>query len=247
MIRIEKVFYILKERIGRLRTIISDLYSPNNMTFGEFTFKFRGSLLPHWMRKELKKNIENYEKEERILVSKYLSKGDYVLEAGTSIGLLSGHISQIIGLDGKLVTVEPDFRLQKIAKDLNVHMSNAEFINGGLFVLKDDKNWGFIPSGWLGGRVVPLENDNEAIEIEKYYLENLIGKYSINSLVLDIEGTEKRLLERPQINSNIKTLIIELHPLIYGESVKEKILKVLSQYYKFKLKEQINDVYAFTR
>ncbi len=41
-------------------------------------------------------------------LEKILLKGDTVIEAGTSIGILTGVISKIIGQEGKLFIVDPD-------------------------------------------------------------------------------------------------------------------------------------------
>jgi len=226
-------------------SIYRELNYPKYLSFGPFQLKFRFSKLNKGMKEYLSLHYETYEFGERLFSEKILSKGDTVIEAGTSIGILTGVISKIIGQEGKLITVEPDSSLIKIAKSNNKLNKNIIFMNG-MLITDSKSKIEFQPDGWLGGKVV---NNNEETKYVKsipiIYLKNLIAEHFPNALVLDIEGEELGLINF-EIPICIKKLIIELHPNIYGENSSHQIQEYLTNQ-KFVLQGNHENIYSYLR
>lgn len=225
------------------RSIYKELNYPKYLNFGPFSLKFRFSKLNKGMKEYLSFNYETYEYGERFFSEKILTKGDTVIEAGTSIGILTGVISCIIGDDGKLITIEPDLNLIKIAKSNNKKNKNITFLNG-MLITDSKTNIGFQPDGWLGGKVVNI--NNEIINsIPIIYLKDQITHHMPNALVLDIEGEELGL-RNTEIPICVKKLIIELHPDIYGENACFQIQEYLKNQ-RFDLQGNHENIYSYLR
>jgi hypothetical protein len=211
------------------------------LTFGTFTFKFRNSKLSPGIKYYLSKHISNYEYGERILVERLIKNNDVVIEAGTSIGILSGLISNIIGKNGKLITLEGDENLSIIAKSINKFNHNILFISGAL-TFNNEKYVSFDKDGWLGGKI---SHNNDELKVRAFNLLDLCHKYSANALVIDIEGSEVGFFDII-IPQSINKIIIELHPHIYGEDLLEKLIQFFINQ-KFCFYNQVESVYSFTR
>jgi len=233
----------IKKKYRYFLSLYRELYYPKYLNFGPFTLKFRFSKLNKGMKEYLSSNYETYEYGKRFFSEKILTKGDTVIEAGTSIGILTGVISCIIGDDGKLITIEPDLNLIKIAKSNNKKNKNITFLNG-MLITDSKTNIGFQPDGWLGGKVVDI--NNEIINsIPIIYLKDQITHHMPNALVLDIEGEELGLTNT-EIPICVKKLIIELHPNIYGESSCSQIQEYLINQ-NFDLQGKHENIYAYLR
>lgn len=88
-------------------SLYRELNYSNYLSFGPFELKFRFSKLYKGMKEYLSLHYETYEFGERLFSEKILFKGETVIEAGTSIGIITGVISKIIGHEGKFIPVEP--------------------------------------------------------------------------------------------------------------------------------------------
>jgi len=77
-------------------------------------------------------NIKDYEAGERILIEKFNSRGDKVVQAFTTIGFLTGLISKLVGEEGEVISVEAIKNLARIAKSLNRNCMNISFINAAI-------------------------------------------------------------------------------------------------------------------
>jgi FkbM family methyltransferase len=222
-----------------------ELYYPKYLNFGPFKLKFRFSKLNKGMKEYLSLNHETYEYGERLFSEKILSKGDRVIEAGTSIGILTGVISNIIGNEGKLITIEPDINLIKIAQSNNKYNTNITFLNG-MLITDSKSNIEFQPDGWLGGKVINVNNKaNNVNSIPIIYLKDLISNHMPNALALDIEGEELGLIYS-EIPICVKKLIIELHPHIYGENSSQQIKEYITNQ-KFVLQGNHENIYSYLR
>ena len=226
-------------------SLYRELYYPKYLNFGPFSLKFRFSKLNKGMKEYLFLNYETYEYGERFFSEKFLTKGDTVIEAGTSIGILTGVISCIIGDDGKLITFEPDLNLIKIAKSNNKKNKNITFLNG-ILITDSKSNIEFQPDGWLGGKVVNVNNKNKNVNSTPIiYLKDQITHHMPNALVLDIEGEELGLTNT-EIPICVKKLIIELHPDIYGENACFQIQEYLKNQ-RFDLQGNHENIYSYLR
>jgi tRNA A58 N-methylase Trm61 len=80
------------------------------------------------MKKDLHTSLDKYELGERILIEKYVKEGDIIIEAGTSIGLITGLLSNIIGPKDYVFTIEGDNKLITIAQNINRLNNNIHFL-----------------------------------------------------------------------------------------------------------------------
>jgi hypothetical protein len=77
----------------------------------------------------------------------------------------------------------------------------------------------------------------------------LMDTYAVSPtiLVVDIEGSEKIILEeKPSFPNSIQTILIELHPHMYGENVKLGIINKISEA-GFEVTAKKSNVYLFDR
>ena len=236
--KISQILHLILQKISSL--IYLPFYS-DFISFGDFKFKFKGSKLTPMMKYYLNKNINTYELGERILTSEILSSNDVVLEAGTSIGLMTGLISKIVGNNVKLYTIEADNDLILIAKNINKDNTNILY-NSGALVFDDTPQLVFNKMGWLGGRIGEGKRPHIVNCINFY---DFIKKNNINACVLDIEGAESGIIVNG-IPTQINKLIIELHPNIYSnETMNSVIHKILNE--GFELKNNFENVYSFVK
>jgi len=230
--------------IDRLKNHLYEMRCPGHLSFGAFTFKFRYSKIPRWMREYLVKNIETYEDAERLMVERFLVPGDVVVEGGTSIGLICGLASEIITEKGRITTIEADKNLVEIASSINKN-KNVTFLNGLLVMIQQDSVRHFKPDGWLGGKFVD-ENEEGSHPVNAISIVELTETVKANTWILDIEGAEKDILKLPELPTRLNKVIIEFHPHVYGNSTMEAIVEKITEN-GFSMRLFRNDVYAFTR
>ena len=219
---------------------------PRKLLYGQFEFEFRNSPLDPGMKSYILKNINNYEAGERLLIEKIIKKGDRILEAGTSTGILTGLISTLVGQSGQVVTVEADHKLVEIAKSINKSNTNIKFLSGAI-VFDDRKKLYFSTDGWLGGHISSSYDGKKKniIEVPAHNLYELINKNEINFIVLDIEGEESNLVSL-NLPLSVTKIVIEFHPDIYGSSLVEQLdNRIIEQ--GFKSTGSYENVFAYIR
>lgn len=197
----------------------------------------------------------SYEECERRMVVKACREKDHVIEMGTSIGIVSSIISNLIGDEGKLVTIEADKALVGVARETLCANSNAVVIHGfglplwsteGLQVSRFDNNLGS-----LGGRAVIEHRTAVESDSRIWSLHRICEQHDIDPTVLvcDIEGSESVLLEHEfDPPKSLKHIIIEIHPSLLPEgenSVENICANIQRAGYKLKERDDIN--FWFTR
>ena len=224
--------------------------------------------MPYSFGIKLQLTSGSYELSERILVSNIIERGMNVIEMGSSIGILSGIISQKIGMNGKLISVEASTKKYKISKSwLSKYFLNINFLNGYAFPCNEIPN-NLIVEGFndsinsLGGEVkfsqkAKNQTKNEKIDIDASNnlanydissIEKLFLKKSADLLVSDVEGAESVILQKDNpFPETLKFIIIELHPKKYeSPDIAEKIIqKILNSNYS--LIKRIDDSFLFKR
>lgn len=230
--------------VDRLKRFLYEIRCPQHLSFGKFTFKFRHSQIPRWMREYLVKNIETYEDAERLMVEKFLEPGDIVVEGGTSIGLICGLASNIIAEKGKITTVEADKNLIEIAASINKNR-NVTFLNGLLVMTQENSIRYFKPDGWLGGKFVD-ENEQGGYPVNAISIVELTETTKANAWILDIEGAEKDILKLQVLPTRLNKIIIEFHPHVYGNNTMEALVEKINEN-GFSMCLSRNHVYAFTK
>jgi hypothetical protein len=210
--------------IKKLFLFFFDLKYPKIMKYGYFKFYFRSSKLTQGMKKDLHTSLDKYELGERILIEKYVKEGDIIIEAGTSIGLITGLLSNIIGPKGYVFTIEGDNKLITIAQNINRFNNNIHFFNG-ILIFTQEPFYHFVTK-----------------TINCFHLAISL---SANVLILDIEGEEENMLlfNIPDI---ITKVIIELHPEMYKIKSNDLIIRYFYEQ-GFVQKENFENVFSFIR
>jgi len=184
------------------------------------------------IQSKLKINYGSFNEEipEQLMVIKYLTGTEKVLEIGGNIGRNTLIISYILNNknNNNLVTLESDTNIAKQLTEnrdinnLNFNIENSALSNRKLI----QKGWDTIPSDTL------LEGYNW---IKTITLNELMNKYNIifDTLVLDCEGAFYYILmDMPEILNNIKLFIMEndYHDITHKEYI-DKIL-IANNFYK---------------
>ena len=208
--------------VGYLIYIFRRLLRKSKLKLADGVFVNVDKRLPKGIIKALYK--ETYESDERYLVNIMLEPGDRVLEIGAGIGV----VSSLCGLKcskGAVVSYEAnpnayDFaldniKLNKLSIDLRNKMLGSEkgekdFYISSKILSSSSKDRGF------GGKVtLPCDDISE-----------VISDFKPTALVMDVEGAEVDLV--PLVNfSNIKKIIIELHPWIVGDDQIDEVKSLI--------------------
>lgn len=235
-----------------LKTIIPEFIWPKSVTLDNAQIPVRGMDYSFGVKRVLV--LDNYEMSERALIKKSVQKGDVVVEMGGSIGVVAGIVSKIVGENGKVVSIEASDKLATQARSwlsktgnvINLHGFGFPIFNlpakfKELHFVDDDNS--------LGGRIDFNTKANTTNTTPSYDLNVLEQQYKIqpNVLILDIEGSEIVFLENEiSIPQYVKTIIIEMHPNLYGQDKEDEIMKVLGNM-GFKIVEEIKHVFLVNR
>ena len=198
-------------------------------------------ILPKVNRKLLFFKPNEYEYNEIKLINKSnILPTDNILELGSCIGITSIYLKKKLG-SGNLFCIEPNHIAYKcLVKNLKLNNLIAKTYNAVGSVNEKYIDFKIDRENFLS----PNGKKNLIMKIKSININNIISKYNINTLLIDIEGFEIDIYDKINL-LNIKTLIIELHPDIYGQNKLSKILTYLKKYYK--VNDKSNSVYMFTK
>lgn len=246
-----KPFYNLRRYI--LKYFIPELVWPKEVIIDNVKIKLRGA--PYSFGIKLILNKGEYECPERNLLRSIDLNGETVIEMGGSIGILTAILANKVGSNGKVISVEASQRLTSYSKSWLEINQNIKVITGfGFPVLKvksqiDILKFDESGSSLVGQIVYKNSNKNLNNESSIYDIQKISNLFNITPtiLIIDIEGSEKIIIEqKPDFPSTIKLLLLELHPGIYGESIKLEIInRVITEGFTIKASEE--NVYLFYR
>ncbi len=192
-----------------------------------------------------------YEAAELYFVNKYVKNNDFVIELGASIGIVTRLISKKVGVLGNVIAIEGSKKVFNSEKSNLKNIDNIRYIHALGFPfynvnLNKYKNLKFEDSSsFLGGQIgknISYNNQNDIID-----LTIIPDGYEDYGLIVDIEGSEQEILsDFALIDHRISYIIIELHPMIYGENTKIKILNKIINF-GFYCSEFKNDVFVLLR
>jgi FkbM family methyltransferase len=155
---------------------------------------------PHW----------EYERDEQLIVAKYIDKKDVVLELGARYGSVSCIINKIIENKSNQVSVEPDPSVWDVLEK-NMILNKCSFhIYKGII---SNKNYQLKLNGY--GSTVDINNsitDMKSVDISNISLDELQNSLSLkfNVLVADCEGfLETFLKENPILYNQLNKIIFE--------------------------------------
>lgn len=181
----------------------------------------------------------HYERQEKLLINKYLRENDIILELGGNVGVISNLINRKLKIKTNHIVFEPNPALIKYLRE-NKDLNDSKYVvvNG---VISNQKNIEF----YISENILSSSSKiitNKKINPKSYSINEIEKKYDIkfNTLVMDIEGAEIDLITHFDL-SDFKKLIIEFHP---GKTKQEEInnAKTKLNNQGFVLAEKIKDV-----
>lgn len=175
-----------------------------------------------------------YEKEEQMLVNKYISPDASVLELGARYGTVSCLISKILKDPTKHIAVEPDSSvISALERNKRVNGGKFSIYNG--VVSKHSYDLNFIDSSFKHYEYGTYTTRSENSSIKNMSLNELQKMYDIefDTIVADCEGFFCDFVdENPDILKNVKLLIYEQDGIPWNEMIKkyEKLDNILEEY-----------------
>jgi FkbM family methyltransferase len=161
----------------------------------------------------------SYEAEEMRMTSRAISPGDAVLELGAGLGFLSSYLRRFTPA-GSIVCIEANPGLIPYIKRVHAvnRVRDITVING---VVQTEKSGNTVP--FYCRRDFPtssLNRDDEpferVVDVELLALPELLKTYRPRVLAMDIEGSELELLTNADNLDPVRSIVLELHPAIYG-------------------------------
>lgn len=158
-----------------------------------------------------------------------LQPGDRVLELGAGVGLCSAVAGGSPGVE-KVIAVEANPDLIPLISEthrLN-DIENVEVLNG--VVANDNRltqDFYIRPDFWASS----MEPDSRAYlrkeKLPSYSIHALIAELNPTVIVCDIEGGELGLFDAADL-SNVRQMVLELHPKVYGTEGLARIMGTLA-------------------
>ncbi|WP_417806599.1 FkbM family methyltransferase [Thioclava sp.] len=155
-----------------------------------------------------------YELAERQLARKAIRRDDRVIEIGTGVGVV-GLVCTQAASAGRVTSYEANAILEPIIREnyaLNGLSPNlilkAVTVDGSPITFYRDPKI-------ISSSVIDRGLENEKVTVESVPIEQALLETNANVLVMDVEGAEIALLGAADL-SNVREMIIEVHPHIMG-------------------------------
>lgn len=185
------------------------------------------------------------EMEEIAAAKKYITNTDIVVELGAGIGISASRINKVIK-PKKHICFEANPKLIPYLRNLfKINKLNIDIVNLALGNNENTKFYAcddYILSSFLKPK---YRSDYIQFEVGTISCQKIIDIYSPTVLFCDIEGAELKYLNALNFKT-VKTIIIELHPKMYGIDGLKKIHQRLKVHGFFE-SLRIGDTYCFTR
>ena len=134
----------------------------------------------------------NYENPVLDFINDYLHPGDYVIDAGANIGVVTLESSLITGPKGKIYSIEPH---PKIFNFLKGNIALNQFTNIEIFnVALGDDNGSILFSNERSDDQNSIIDEGNGIRVPIHRLDDLIDLPNVTLLKIDVEGYEKFVL-----------------------------------------------------
>lgn len=216
-------FYFYKKKIGIAQTIKYFLKKFLSEKKNIKVFFKNNEYYIRTYEHDLEVLISNLAKEFEFLKNINLNEDQFIIDAGAYIGTSSIRFAQLFKKN-KIIAIEPskenfEIMMKNIEKYENIIPLNSALVstnhNEEIFLYKSK-------TGAWGNNILRNTSDDRNLNIinkvEKVNLKDLIDRYKkkISILKLDIEGSEKMILENDiNILNDIDIIIVELHKKIH--------------------------------
>lgn len=192
-----------------------------------------------------------YEHYERAHIRAYLRPGDRVLDLGSGAGLVAIVAARIVGA-ANVTTVEPNPEMhQALRRNLRRNAGEELRLIKGAVVgdgyAEKTVTLNLRSAFWAASIGGPPGKNPRLVDVPAKKLSRLIAARDATVLSMDIEGAEADLLAAP-LPAQIRLVLMELHPGIYGEAVRDRLLASLEgQGFANLGTRKAEEVYAFGR
>lgn len=192
-----------------------------------------------------------YEHYERDHIRAYLRPGDRVLDLGSGAGLVAIVAARIVGPEN-VTTVEPNPEMhQALRRNLRQNAGTELRLIKGAVVgdgyAEKTVTLNLRAAFWSASVGGPPGKNPRLVEVPAKKFSRLIAARDATVLSMDIEGTEADLLAKP-LPSQIRLVLIEMHPGLYGEPVRDALIANLEGQGFCNLgARRTEEVYAFGR
>ncbi len=166
--------------------------------------------------------VDDYERDERELIRKFIRPEDRVLEFGACMGIVSCITNRLLADRSAHVVVEGNPRLIPA-----IHRNSA--LNGCGFLVENcagsnerEATFYLHPVYVVGGTTD--RKSSVGVRVPGRSVAELTERYGpFTALIMDVEGSELSLLQAdPSVLASYRLIIIELHPWAIGEDGVEK-------------------------
>ncbi|WP_170334511.1 FkbM family methyltransferase [Ruegeria arenilitoris] len=177
-------------------------------------------------RIERQMRLGNYEVGECDAARKFIRKGDRVLDLGAGIGLVASAVSKIEGVE-RIVSVEANPELLEVIRETHkINGIDTVELRHGIASRVAAEQVPFYLRGhfWSSSMEPDSRPYKEVVPITAFAMNDLIEEIDPTVIIADIEGGELEIFDGLTLD-NVRTVIIELHPLVYGAEGQRKVLK----------------------
>lgn len=178
--------------------------------------------------------LNRYEKEERIVIKRFLKETLPVVELGGCIGVISCVTNKKLKNKTQHVVIEANPELIPVLEK-NKYINGLKFkiINAALGYQTKKVKF-YLHQKFVGGSL--QRKTDTVVSVPVLTLGKILKRFKFKkiNLICDIEGGEYDLVmkELPILIKNVVFLSIEVHPAIIGESKSEKLVNTLNKYFE---------------
>lgn len=195
-----------------------------------------------------------YERKEIAAITKYLNKELDIIELGSSIGMVSMALGQMMkDKKNKFISVEANpLLINNLKHSASLNNYKIDFINAAVCYTAEEIQF-TIDDRNLGSKIADSKNEKsvavKSITLNKLFHDHGIGKYA---LICDIEGAESHILsyeDDPVVIDNCRQVIIELHNTHLGERTfsKDMLAEMMIKKFSMRLVFSADNIWVFEK
>ncbi|MBT3352169.1 MAG: FkbM family methyltransferase [Nitrospinaceae bacterium] len=153
--------------------------------------------------------------QEMVLFKALCEPSDVIIEAGANIGAHTVGLAKLVGLEGRVVAIEPQATLyQNLCGNISINsLTNVDCLN---LALSNEAGTALVPhfnyveENNYGG--VAMGSNEAGYEVQQMRLDDLFRFPKLKFLKIDVEGMEKKVLE------GAENIIKQFSPVMYIEN-----------------------------
>ena len=173
-------------------------------------------------------HLGGYERNEAEILLKLAQRGDRILELGGGLGFVSALMCKVkqpsryvlVEADPKLIPlIETTYQLNGLDK-VEIRWG---LVTGDKGAIERGNQRLALPENFLANSALLVERGHAEADVPVLDLDGLLAEVQPQTLIVDIEGSEKDLFKEIDLSS-VRLAVIEMHPALIGsEGVAEVI------------------------